>query len=64
MKKRRICNLASSVLTLVAVLLMFSIVGGLDTDKLTIKNAVMLALVDFNFYGIALVLSAKGGQDE
>jgi len=64
MKKRRICNLASSVLTLIAVLLMFSIAGGLDTDKLTIKNAVMLALVDFNFYGVALVLNAKGEQYE
>lgn len=62
MKRKKIYNLISSILVLMAVLLMFCIAGGLDSDKLTIKNAVVLALIDFNFFGVAMVLSTKGGS--
>ena len=64
MKKKQIYNFLGSLLILLAVLLMFCIAGGLDSDKLTIKNAVILALIDFNFFGISMYFNSKGGQYE
>lgn len=62
MKKKQIYNTISTISAILAFLLMFCIAGGLDIDKLTIKQAVFWMIINFNFYGVAVFFSVKGGQ--